>query len=374
LQAVLIKKQKKILVLGTGGTIAGLRSIARAESAGPAGDLAYTAAKLGIDALLAWPRLAGLPVRLVAEQVMQMDSKDMDETAWRHLARRCIQGLCAPDVDGIVITHGTDTLEETSFFLHLALAAWSGGSSGAMPKPLVMTCAMRPADSPYADGPANLRDAICVAASESVKAGVPAPYGVVVACGGRIHAGWAVQKVHPTRLDAFDSGDAELLGRITEQGVRWSGTAELDASNWLLGQAEYAEAAMKFISSELPLPRVDIVLSHAGADVGLVDALLTQRQRRGAGEAAQDAVQGIVVAATGNGTLHHRLIAALSQAQAAGIRIWVTTRCAYGQVAELTSMPFEAVGLPPVKARIALQLALLSASQISSTAPQRPWP
>src|SRR4051794_34617606 len=131
----------KIVVLGTGGTIAG-----RAASAQD--NLGYRAAQVGVEDLLQGvPAASGL--QLHAEQVAQVDSKDMDFTVWRSLALRCEHWLAQADVAGIVVTHGTDTMEETAFFLQSVLAT---------DKPVVLTGAMRPATSAAPDGPQNLAD------------------------------------------------------------------------------------------------------------------------------------------------------------------------------------------------------------------------
>ena len=148
---------KKIVVLATGGTITGTAASSH-DSVG------YTAAQLGVNDLLASvPGAPGLDV--VAEQVAQIDSKDMDFEVWRRLALRCAHWLAQPDVRGIVITHGTDTMEETAFFLQSVLAP---------AKPVVLTGAMRPSTSTDADGPHNLRDALAVAASPGAASGCTA--------------------------------------------------------------------------------------------------------------------------------------------------------------------------------------------------------
>ncbi len=133
--------RNKIVVLATGGTLAG-------TAADPGDNIGYRAAQLGIDQLLeAIPALRGLPVQ--AEQVAQIDSKDMSFEIWRALALRCRHWLAQVDVAGLVITHGTDTLEETAFFLQSVLAP---------AKPVVLTAAMRPATALLADGPQNIVD------------------------------------------------------------------------------------------------------------------------------------------------------------------------------------------------------------------------
>ena len=138
--------RKKIVVLGTGGTIAGV-------AAQRSDNLGYTVAQLGIPDLLgALPDLAQFPLEVLSEQVVQVDSKDMEFSVWQHLLLRCRHWLERDDVQGLVVTHGTDTLEETAYFLQTALAPG---------KPVVLTCAMRPATSIGADGPLAIDHAYC---------------------------------------------------------------------------------------------------------------------------------------------------------------------------------------------------------------------
>ena len=315
--------QQKIVVLGTGGTIAGTSALA--------GDnIGYTAAQVGVDQLLAAvPGLqkAGRGAALQTEQVAQIDSKDMDTSVWQTLSQRCDHYLQDPAVLGIVITHGTDTLEETAWFLQEALDTRS--------KPVVLTCAMRPATALTPDGPQNLLDAVSVAAT-------PGATGVLVVAAGEIHGARRVQKNHPYRVSAFSSGEAGPLGWVEE------GTARL-VQNWPQALDKQPHEAAKNIAKIADWPRVEIVWSHAGSTGGLVDALV------------RDGVQGIVVACTGNGTIHHALEAALLRAQAAGVRVVRSTRCPEGQV---LPKPGDALadseGLPPLKARISLMLDLLS--------------
>jgi len=324
---------KKLVVLGTGGTIAG-----RAEHASD--NVGYTAAQFGVAELLAdvpglTAVLAGHTV--LSEQVSQVDSKDMSFAIWQRLAKRVSDHLAQPDVTGIVITHGTDTLEETAFFLHAVLP-----QSMQSVKPVVLTCAMRPATALNPDVPQNLLDAAAVALT-------PEARGVVAVCAGVVHAALDVQKNNTYRLDAFSSGDTGPLGYVEESTLRLT-------RNWPLALGGYTLEAMKNIETfALPWPRVEIVMSHAGCSGAMVDALMLP-----APGVAQ--VQGIVVAGTGNGTLHETLEEALGRAETAGIRIVRATRCAYGRVLPTASSAFaDSKGLSPVKARIALMLALLSA-------------
>lgn len=146
---------KKLVFLGTGGTIAGM-----ASSAGD--NVGYKAAQVGVDQLLAAIPTLALAVgdwAVAFEQVAQVDSKDMGWAQWRALAQRVQHQTSQTDVAALIITHGTDTLEETAFFLSQVLPA------AVQSKPVVLTCAMRPASSLTPDGPQNVLDAVAVARS-----------------------------------------------------------------------------------------------------------------------------------------------------------------------------------------------------------------
>ena len=209
--------------------------------------MGYTAAQRSVaDLLAAVPALAGAPIE--AQQVAQLDSKDMDAATWQRLARAVAQQLARPDVRGVVITHGTDTLEETAWLLQQVLAP---------ARPVVLVAAMRPATALAADGPQNLRDAVAVARA-------PGARGVVAVLGGRVHPAGAVRKVHTYRTDAFDSGDAGPLGVVEEGVLRrfqdWPAGAPLG-----LGVLDADPAAW---------PWVEIVTSHAAARGDGVRALV----------------------------------------------------------------------------------------------------
>lgn len=303
-----------IVILGTGGTIAGT---AKTASDG----VGYAAAQLRVEDLLAVvPALSGR--KLEAHQVAQLDSKDMDFATWQKLAAAVRQQLERPEVAGIVITHGTDTLEETAYFLHRVLAP---------AKPVVLTAAMRPATALAPDGPQNLFDAVQVAAE-------PGARGVVVAFAGRVHDAVQVRKTHSYRVDAFESVDGALVARVEEGAVRLVGCWPLGEA---LGLARVAKVAEHW-------PRVEIVLNHTGADGGVVRALCAT------------GIDGLVAAGTGNGTLSCGLDAALRQAEAGGVRVVRSTRCDAGPVMDLPGLLPSAGALSPVKARIELILDLLA--------------
>ncbi|VTU30073.1 putative L-asparaginase [Variovorax sp. PBL-H6] len=316
---------RRVVVLGTGGTIAG-RSATAADNVG------YTAGQVGVTELLEGIA-APAGVALWTEQVAQVDSKDMSFGIWRRLAERCAHWLAQADVAGVVIAHGTDTLEETAFFLQSVLAP---------SKPVVLTSAMRPATALTPDGPQNLRDAIVVAAS-------PRARGVVAVCAGAVHSAFDVQKVHTYRVDAFGSGDAGPVAYVEEGALR-------ELRNWPAAPSEPARLSFELMQQATHWPRVEILMSHAEARGSIVDALVRERQ---AGVA--EPVQGLVLAATGNGTLHEALEAAALRAQAAGIAVLRATRCPQGRILSTPNALLRDAGaLTPVKARIELVLQLMA--------------
>lgn len=323
-------KTKSVVVLGTGGTIAGTAHVAT-------DNLGYTAATVPVaDLLSTLPGLTDVLQghHLNTEQVAQVDSKDMDFDIWLALARRVCHHLAQSDVAAVVITHGTDTLEETAYFLHAVLPLQLQNA-----KPVVLTCAMRPATALAPDGPQNLLDAVSVALTT-------AAHGVLAVCAGTVHGALEVQKVHTYRLDAFSSADAGPVGYVEEGRIRL-------VKNWPLAHIPYALDAINDCGLQLQWPRVEIVTSHAGSRGDVVDALLRH-------DAPCSPLRGIVVAASGNGTIHHRLEVALQRAQQSGVSVLRSTRCVFGQVLPSANALFaHAEGLPPAKARIALMLTLM---------------
>ena len=309
--------QNIVVILGTGGTIAGVAAEGKS-------DLAYQAAQLSVAALVqAVPELAD--ASLETEQLAQVDSKDMTHAIWQTLTQRVQHHLLRDDVRGVVITHGTDTMEETAYLLHRVLAP---------KKPVVLTGAMRPASSRQADGPDNLADAVAVAQE-------PGAHGVLVAMAGIVHGAADVRKAHPHKLDAFSSGDVGPLARFEEGRLRrlraWPsgeglGVAVLDADpdTW---------------------PMVEIVTSHAGSSGALIDGL------------ARNGASGVVIAATGNGTVHEAIERALHDAAWAGIAVLRATRCSDGAIldAEDAKDRWPTAGaLTPAKARVELMLRLMA--------------
>jgi L-asparaginase len=315
------ERRLTVVVLGTGGTIAGV-------GGDGAQDLGYRAAQVGVESLLeraACTVAEGLAdLAFEHEQVAQIDSKEMGIEVWCRLAERIDLHLRRPEVAGIVITHGTDTMEETAFFLQRVFAP---------ARPVVLTGAMRPSTSPRADGPANLCDAIAVAARSGLA-------GVLVVMAGRVHAGAAVFKAHTRRPDAFSSGDAGPIATVDAGRVARLREAPVVPA---LGWPRVRDAPGAW-------PVVEIVTAVASPHPASIGAL------------CDAGVQGLVVATTGNGTLHHALEAGLRVAQGRGVAVLRATRCLDGGITEIDA---DAAGaLPsagaatPVQARIELMLRL----------------
>ena len=331
-----------LLIIGTGGTIAGV-----APSAGSTAG--YQAGALPIGQILdSVPGLSTLVPegRLTTEQVFSIPSEQMSGAHWLQLAGRLRAWLNGDKVpDAIVITHGTDTLEETAFFLSLVLPPT---------RPVLLTGAMRPASALSADGPGNLYDA-CRFALAARQAGIG---GVFVSFGGRVLRADAVYKQHANRTDAF----AQRFG----QPVAW---LEADRPCWqpvlagggLQGQfatlvLEDTAASAKGDVASMTLPPVGIVPQHVDADPTMVAWL----RSRGC--------QGLVLAGTGIGTMPVPMRAALAQARQAGCLVVRASRVPEGYVGRNTearpedsddALDFITSGwLDARKARILLQLCL----------------
>jgi L-asparaginase len=307
----------KVVVLGTGGTIAG-------TAANATDSVGYQAASLGVQDLLgAVPALAGWPVE--CEQVAQVDSKDMTLALWLSMATAVRRHLQRPGVGGVVITHGTDTLEETAYFLQRVLAP---------ERPVVMTAAMRPATSLQADGPQNLLDAVRLARSGAMA-------GVLAVLGGQVFAATDLRKLHGWRIDAFGAGEGGPLA-LMQDGVLKRFRDPPAASAHV--------AAGRLPPDAADWPVVELVTSHAGSRGATLDLLVAS------------GAQGIVIAGTGNGSVHAELQAAARRATAAGVTVVRASRCLLGGVvgAPPEALPSYA-SLTPYQARIELMLDLVAA-------------
>lgn len=304
-----------IVVLATGGTIAG--------AADPRSKAAYNAGAVSAEALLAAVPGADGIARLTTEQVAAIGSQDMSGTIWLALAGRIAALDADPTVDAILVTHGTDTMEETALFLDLT----HGGET-----PVVMVGAMRPSTATSADGPANLMAALMVAASPESRG-----RGVVVVLNDVIHGARDVTKTSTTALETFQSPNVGPLGRVTPNGVRY-----------------FAPPPSRLPALPRPaaLPPVTILHAYAGMDDLLVQA------------AVAAGVRGLVLAGVGDGNAPGPVIATLAQAAKAGIAGVRASRCPTGPVLRNIEVSDDALGLVasghlnPAKARVLLQLLL----------------
>ena len=317
-----------IKVLATGGTIAG-------SAASDTQTTGYKAGALGIDTLLnAVPETKNYAV-LSGEQICSIDSKDMTDDIWLKLAKRCNTLLKDKNVDGIVITHGTDTLEETAYFLNLTVKS---------KKPVVITGAMRPATAISADGPMNLLNAVRIAADKE-----SAGRGVMVSLNDQIDAARNVTKTHTTSVDTFKSPMSGSIGVVNDGIPSFYGqTTRLNTT------------ASEFdVSSLDKLPYVKVIYGTANDDALFVDA------------AIQAGVKGIVYAGTGNGSIHKNAEEALAKAAAAGIVVVRSSRVGNGTVipAEQSYIDHHFIdgdSLNPQKCRVLLQLALTKTTDVKA--------
>lgn len=317
----------RVAILATGGTIAGVQATP--------GAAAYKPGVLTLDHLLS--KLPGLEkvARLDGEQVSNIASQDITAERWLHLARRAADHLARPEVSGVVITHGTDTMEETAWFLRLVLRS---------PKPVVITGAMLPATDPAADGPENLRSAVATAASPAAR-----DFGPLLLLDGRLHSARDVRKTATEAIDAFQSPNDGPVGRATPSGPEF---AVAPATIRPAPGGGFDLAALDAAN----LPRVVIVPAHGDADATLVDALLALAPSR--------RPAGIVLSGVGNGNASAPLLAALERASREGVVVVRASRTGRGLVDRNREVDDDKLGwiaaraLTPQKARILLVLGL----------------
>lgn len=318
----------RLLVLATGGTIAGVQP--------KPGEAGYVSGALPVDAILsAVPGLATL-AEVRGEQVAAIGSQDMSDFVWMKLARRAAELLARGDVDGLVVTHGTDTLEETAYFLHLVLRS---------DKPVVLVGAMRPSTELGADGPSNLYAAVSVAASREARG-----RGVLVVANDTVHAARSVRKAATTAVHAFVSADPGPVAEAVK-GTR---------TRWFLPPAATAPRRTFSLAGVDALPRVDVVSAHANADGALVRA------------AAAAGAKGIVLAGVGDGNASKEMVEALAEAAKAVVVVVRSTRVGSGFVRRNVELDDDALGfvaslgLGPQKARVLLRLALTETKDVGA--------
>ncbi|HIF9356858.1 TPA: L-asparaginase 2 [Photobacterium damselae] len=309
-----------IKILATGGTIAGAGQSATESN--------YTAGKVGVDALIAAVPDMTKIADISGEQVVSIGSQDMNDEVWLKLAKRVNELLAQDDVDGIVITHGTDTMEETAYFLDLTVKS---------KKPVVLVGAMRPSTAMSADGPVNLYNAVVAATDEDSKG-----RGVLVTMNDTIFDARDVAKTNTTSVNTFQSPNFGPLGYIHNSDAKYQRSPE----------RKHTTETVFDVSKLTSLPKVGIVYNYANASDLPVKALIDAK------------FDGIVSAGVGNGNLYHTVFDQLEKASKDGIMVVRSSRTPTGSTtldAEIDDAKYGFVAsgtLNPQKARILLMLSL----------------
>jgi L-asparaginase len=313
-----------VYVLATGGTIAG--------KAGSDVQSGYTSGQAGVDELLAAvPQTKKLAI-LKGEQISNIGSQDMNDTVWIKLADRVNQILAMPDVTGVVITHGTDTIEESAYFLNLVIKSR---------KPVVLTASMRPSTALSADGPLNFYNAVAVAADPNA-----AGRGVLVVVNDWIHGAASLTKTSTTAVQTFMSPLSGLIGTVAY------GKTEF----FRLPIGKNTVDSRFSVNASTVLPRVDIIMAYENMDGALINA------------AVAAGAKGLVIAGVGNGNMTKGALDAIAAQSKRGIVIVRSSRVTTGEVGRNVEVDDDklglvaSLGLNPPKSRVLLRLALLQTS------------
>ncbi len=316
----------RVTVLATGGTIAGAQA--------PEGGYGYKSGSFDIkDLISAVPNLDKLAI-ISGEQVVNIGSQDMNNEVWLKLAKRVAEVVKSPDTDAVLITHGTDTVEETGYFLDLV---------SKTDKPIVMVGSMRPATAISADGPSNLYNGVAVAISPGAKG-----RGVVTVLNDQIDYARNVVKTNTTDVETFRSVNRGPAGVSNTGVVTWF--APLEKKHGL--NSEFS------VDGLTSLPRVDIIYAHAGMNPDLIDA------------AVKLGARGLVIAGVGDGNMTNAALDRVTAAAKAGVVVVRSTRLASGIVYRNNEVDDDTLGLVasaelnPAKSRVLLMLALIRTSDV----------
>lgn len=321
------EKLPNVKILATGGTIAGA-GVTSTTTVG------YKAAVTAVEKLISnVPELAKV-ANVSGEQVSQIASESMTMEIWLKLAKRVNQLLASNDVDGVVITHGTDTLEETAYFLNLVVKS---------KKPVILVGSMRPGTAMSADGPLNLYRSVILAGSKDAIG-----KGVMVMLNDTIHTGRDVTKTITDRVDTFKAPEIGPLGFfVGDQPVFYRQTLRKHTAD-----TEFDVSALT------DLPRVDIVYHYAGNGGTMIEA------------ATAAGAKGLVHAGTGNGSIGKAEYPAVEAALKKGVIVARSARVGNGVIARNGEADDDKYGfiatdnLNPQKARILLMLALTKTTDV----------
>ena len=315
-----LEAKPKIRIIATGGTIAGVSSTSASS--------AYTAGQVGIQTLLdAVPQILNL-AEVSGEQLVNIGSQDMNDEVWLKLAKRVNQLLNEEGYDGIVITHGTDTMEETAYFLNLTVKS---------DKPVVLAGSMRPSNAISADGPANLYNAVAAAVSPACKG-----MGVLCCMNNQLLDAKTVIKTHTIDCDTFEGGPSGIIGYV------YNGEAYiLQTPN-----NKHTVNSIFDVSKITKFPKVGIVYGYANASPLPMQAFVDAN------------FDGIVLAGVGDGNFYKDVFDVAVKAQNQGIQIVRSSRCPTGPTCLNSEVDDEkyhfvaSLSHNPQKARILLMLAL----------------
>jgi L-asparaginase len=315
------QKKPNVVILATGGTIAG--------AAGSGVQAGYTSGQVTIDAMVnAVPEITKL-ANIKGEQISNVGSQDMSFDIMIKLARRIAELTKGSDVDGIVITHGTDTMEETAYFLNLVVKT---------DKPVVLVGSMRPSTAVSADGPLNLYNAVAVAADPKAK-----NRGVLLVMNDWIHSAQSLTKISTTAVQTFMSPVTGLIG-ISNYGVN---------EFYRYPYNIYGSKTEFSVESVTKLPRVDIIYADVDMPADLIDASI------------QHGAKGIVIAGVGNGNMNKAALDACAKASKQGVVVVRSSRVVTGNVGRNVEVNDDQLGTVasfdhnPQKSRILLSVALL---------------
>ncbi len=317
--AVSAVAKPKIRIIATGGTIAGAGSSATSS--------AYTSGQVGVDALIeAVPQIKDL-ADISGEQLVNIGSQDMNDQVWLQLAKRINVLLNEEGYDGVLVTHGTDTMEETAFFLSLTVKS---------DKPVILVGAMRPATGISADGPANLYNGVAALVDPASKG-----HGVMACMNNQLFDAKSLIKVHTTDPATFDG----VYGQI---GYVYN------SKPYYVFEPKYRHTLNSEFSVDGldKLPKVDIIYGYANASAAAFKALV------------KDGCKGIVLAGVGDGNFYKDMWDVAVKAQKSGIQIVRSSRCLTGptcengEVDDATNHFVAAINHNPQKARVLLMLAL----------------
>lgn len=315
-------QKPNVYILATGGTIAGTGKSATASG--------YTAGQVAIQSLIdAVPEMKDI-ANITGEQVVNIGSQDMNNEVWLTLAKRINELLASDSVDGIVITHGTDTMEETAYFLNLTVKS---------DKPVVITGAMRPSTAMSADGPLNLYNSVVTAAD---KASVGR--GVLVVMNGIILGAHGTQKMNTVDVQTFQDPDGGALGYIYNSKPYYN----------LNTTKKHTTQSIFDVTNLDKLPKVGIVYAYSNIEADVMTPFLDKK----------NGYEGIIHAGLGNGNYHKNIFPTLLDARKDGIIVVRSSRVPTGPTTlydEVDDEKYQFVAsweLNPQKARVLLMLAL----------------